>query len=604
MGGFQARGGGGVGIQELQSRQLRPGELRTAIARRDNLSLRIFATVMIALMLQLFVGMGWVWIWAGLYAAAQALELWLIRGVTAPGDRPPAWRRWAVALTPVLTSTIFGFLALPLFASHERFAPTLGGLLLAGALLNVIVVNSGLRSATILAAAPHVFYLLVAPLVARAANPHAPLANGLWFGAVLLIISVAVASRTLQAALHAEAVARDEAERRRHEAEEAVAAKSAFVAMISHELRTPISAILAGAARLHADAPDTASRTHAQLIGDAGGMMRTLLNDLLDLSRLDAGRMAVEQSPFDLRKTVADTLRLWRPDAQKKGLRLRVEGAARLPRWVAGDSMRLRQVLNNLLSNAIKFTSQGAITVRLAVHEDGDRLRLEATVADTGPGIAQADLARLFTPFDQLGSDVVRRHGGSGLGLVISRELARLMGGDLTVTSQPGRGACFRLEILVEAAQPKGESPGSVAIDGARVLAVDDHVVNRRALELILQSFGIQPTLAESAERALELLDSELFDVMLMDVYMPGMDGREATRQLRSGDGPNRDIPVIAVTASATPKDWEACRAAGMNAHVAKPIDPGHLHAALSQVLPDSRGAEAVDARPIPETAG
>jgi signal transduction histidine kinase/ActR/RegA family two-component response regulator len=589
MGGFQARGGGGVGIQELQSRELRPGELRTAIARRDNLPLRIFSTVMIALMLQLFIGMGWVWIWAGLYAVAQALELWLIRGVTIPGDRPPAWRRWAVALVPVVTSTIFGFLALPLFASHERFAPTLGGLLLAGALLNVIVVNSSLRSATILAAAPHVFYLLVAPLVARAANPHAPLANGLWFAAALLIISVAVASRTLQAALSAEAAARDEAERRRHEAEEAVAAKSAFVAMISHELRTPISAILAGAARLHADAPDAASRNHAQLIGDAGGMMRTLLNDLLDLSRLDAGRMAVEQSPFDLRKTVADTLRLWRPDAQKKGLRLRVEGAARLPRWVAGDSMRLRQVLNNLLSNAIKFTAQGAITVRLVVREDGDRLRLEATVADTGPGIAEADLARLFTPFDQLGSDVVRRHGGSGLGLVISRELARLMGGDLTVTSPPGRGACFRLEILVEAAQPEEQREGGAAIDGARVLAVDDHVVNRRAIELVLQSFGIQPTLAESAERALELLESEPFDVMLMDVYMPGMDGREATRQLRASDGPNRDIPVIAVTASATAKDWEACRAAGMNAHVAKPIDPGQLHAALGQVLPEPR---------------
>jgi signal transduction histidine kinase/CheY-like chemotaxis protein len=586
MSGFQTRGGGGVGIQVHQSRELRPGELRTVIARRDNLPLRIFATVMIALTLHLFVGMGWAWIWAGLYGTVQVLEQWLIRGVTAPGARPAVWRRRLMALTPVVTSTIFGFLALPLFASHERFAPTLGGLLLAGALLNVIVVNASLRSATILAAAPHVFYLLIAPLVARAANPHAPLANGLWLGAVLLIISVAVASRTLAAALNAEAAARDEAERRRHEAEEAVAAKSAFVAMISHELRTPISAILAGAARLHADAPDAASRTHAQLIGDAGGMMRTLLNDLLDLSRLDAGRMAVEQSPYDLRKTVADTLRLWRPDAQKKGLRLRVEGAARLPRWVTGDSLRLRQVLNNLLSNAIKFTPQGAITVRLAVRDSGGGLRLEATVADTGPGISEAHLARLFTPFDQLGSDVVRRHGGSGLGLVISRELARLMGGDLTVTSQPGRGACFRLEILAEAATPEDPGPGSVAIDGARVLAVDDHMVNRRALELVLQSFGIQPTLVESAERALELLKSELFDVMLMDVYMPGMDGREATRQLRAGDGPNRDIPVIAVTASATPKDWEACRAAGMNAHVAKPIDPGQLHAALSQVLP------------------
>ncbi|WP_243692231.1 ATP-binding protein [Caulobacter sp. BK020] len=546
---------------------------------------------MIATMLHVFVGMRWVWIWAAVYAAAQLLELALVRALLAPScsgpaDRDKAWAMgWVVVLMPALTSTIFGFLSLPLFASHERFAPTLGGLLLAGALLNVIVVNSSLRSATLSAAAPHVVYLMTVPFVARAANPNAPLAYALWFGVLLLIVSVFVAARTLERALQAEAAAKDEAERRRHEAEEAVAAKSAFVAMISHELRTPISAILAGAARLHSDLPDAGSKIHAQLIGDAGAMMRTLLNDLLDLSRLDAGRMAVEQAPFDLRQAMADTLRLWRPDAQKKGLRLRVEGAANLPRWVAGDSLRLRQVLNNLLSNAIKFTERGAVTVRLAAREADGGLVFEAVVADTGRGLTEEQMARLFTPFDQLAANVAREHGGSGLGLVISRELARLMGGDLTVTSKPGKGSRFRLEVRLKAAQAPGARIGGAVVEGARVLVVDDHVVNRRALELVLQSFGIQPTLAESGERALELLQSEVFEVMLMDVYMPGMDGRDATRQLRAMEGPNRDIPVIAVTASATAKDWEACRAAGMNAHVAKPIDPSQLHAALSEVL-------------------
>ncbi|SFJ42442.1 Signal transduction histidine kinase [Caulobacter sp. UNC279MFTsu5.1] len=555
-----------------------------ALARRGNLHLRVVATVMIAFILHVFMNAGWVWLWAGTYAAAQLVELVLIRQLLR---RPHPGRalRLAVAAMPAITSIIFGFLSVPLFASAVRFAPTLGGLLLAGALLNVIVVNSSLRSATISAAAPHVVYLLIAPFVARAANPQAPLANALWFGVLLLIVSVFVAARTLERALRAEAAAKEEAERRRHEAEEAVAAKSAFVAMISHELRTPISAILAGAARLHSDAPDAASKTHAQLIGDAGAMMRTLLNDLLDLSRLDAGRMAVEQAPFDLRQAMADTLRLWRPDAHKKGLRLRVEGAAHLPRWVAGDPLRLRQVLNNLLSNAIKFTGRGAVTVRLAAREAGDHLVFEAVVADTGRGLTEDELARLFTPFDQLAANVAREHGGSGLGLAISRELARLMGGDLTVTSKPGKGSRFRLEVRLGAAQAPDVRAGGIIVEGARVLVVDDHVVNRRAIELVLQSFGIQPTLAESGERALELLRSEVFDVMLMDVYMPGMDGRDATRQLRAADGPNRDIPVIAVTASATAKDWDACRAAGMDAHVAKPIDPGQLHAALSEVL-------------------
>jgi signal transduction histidine kinase/ActR/RegA family two-component response regulator len=561
------------------------GEMRAALARRGNLYLRVVATVMIALMLHVFMGASWTWLWAGTYAAAQLVELLLIRQLVRD-PHPGRALRLAVAAMPAVTSIIFGFLSLPLFGSAVRFAPTLGGMLLAGALLNVIVVNSSLRSATISAAVPHVIYLLIVPFVARAANPNAPLANALWFGVVLLVVSVFVAARTLERALRAEATAKEEAERRRFEAEEAVAAKSAFVAMISHELRTPISAILAGAARLHSDVPDAASKIHAQLIGDAGAMMRTLLNDLLDLSRLDAGRMAVEKAPFDLRQAMADTLRLWRPDAQKKGLRLRVEGAAHLPRWVAGDSMRLRQVLNNLLSNAIKFTERGAVTVRLSAREAGAGLVFEAIVADTGRGLTDDQLSRLFTPFDQLASNVAREHGGSGLGLVISRELTRLMGGDLTATSKLGKGSRFRIEVAVEAAEAPDVRAGGANIEGARVLVVDDHVVNRRAIELVLQSFGIQPTLAESGERALELLHSEVFDVMLMDVYMPGMDGRDATRQLRAAEGPNRDIPVIAVTASATAKDWEACHAAGMNAHVAKPIDPSQLHAALSEVLP------------------
>lgn len=559
---------------------------RAAASRRANTALRLVATVSVALLLHVYIHMPWVWVWAAVYTAAQLFDLWVSGPVVADPEAPtPRWRRIAMAAAPFVTSAVFGWLALPLFASHQRFAPTLGGMLLAGALLNVIVINVSLRSATLLAAAPHVLYLLVAPLVAKAANPTAPLANALWLGAVLLIVTMAVASRTLDAALRAEADAKDEAERRRYEAEEAVAAKSAFVAMISHELRTPISAILAGAARLHSEVPEASSKVHAQLIGDAGGLMRVLLNDLLDFSRLEAGRMAVEKVPFNLRQVLSDTLRLWRLEVAKKGLRLRVEGVARLPRWAAGDGMRLRQVLNNLLSNAVKFTERGAITVRLDCMDDGARYRLTVAVVDTGPGIPTVQLPRLFTPFDQLSASVVRQHGGSGLGLAISREFARLMGGDLTADSKAGRGATFTFSFVLDHAQAPGAPDKGPSIAGARVLVVDDHVVNRRAIELVLQPFGVEATLAESGEGALELLGTEVFDAVLMDVYMPGMDGRDATRALRAGTGPNRATPVVAVTASATPKDWEACLAAGMDAHVAKPIDPMELYAALAQVL-------------------
>jgi signal transduction histidine kinase/CheY-like chemotaxis protein len=559
---------------------------RAVASRRANTYLRLGATLVIAAMLQIYMQPSWGWIWALVYTLCYTLELWARHPLAMDSSASmPSWRRVLAFVSPFITSTAFGFLSLLLFASHIRFAPTLGGMLLAGALLNVVVVNAGNRTATLVAATPHVLYLLMVPLVAKAANPGANLADMLWFGGLLMIVSVAVASRTLNTALKAEADAKAEAERRRHEAEEAVAAKSAFVAMISHELRTPISAILAGAARLHSEVPEASSKIHAQLIADAGGLMRTLLNDLLDFSRLEAGRMSVEKAPFNLRQTLADTLRLWRPEATRKGLRLRVIGAARLPQWASGDGMRLRQVLNNLLSNAIKFTDRGGVTVSLNASPVGDQLVLTIDVIDTGKGIPEAALPRLFTPFDQLNAAVVRQHGGSGLGLAISRELARLMGGDLTATSAAGHGAHFTLTALLEPAEaPRAEAEGP-SIAGLRVLVVDDHVVNRRAIELVLQPFGVDATLAESGEEALELLGTETFDAVLMDVYMPGMDGREATRTLRAGDGLNKNTPVIAVTASSTIKDWEACAAAGMNAHVAKPIDPVELFTALVQAL-------------------
>ena len=570
----------------MSKTEVRGDVARAAVSRRANTYLRLGAALVIAVILQVYVHSVWGWPWALAYTLCHLFELWARRPLEINPSAPVAtWRRLTAFVAPAITSTAFGALSIMLFSSHIRFAPTLGGMLLAGALLNVVVVNAGDRSATLMAAWPHALYLLIVPFVAKAANPGANLADVLWFGALLMIVSVTVASRTLGAALKAEADAKAVAERRRHEAEEAVAAKSAFVAMISHELRTPISAILAGAARLHSEVHETSSKIHAQLIADAGGLMRTLLNDLLDFSRLEAGRMSVESSAFNLRQALSDTLRLWRPEAARKGLRLRVAGAASLPRWVAGDAMRLKQVLNNLLSNAIKFTERGDVTVVLDARPAGERILLSITVDDTGPGIAEAALPRLFTPFDQLNTAVVRQHGGSGLGLAISRELARLMGGDLSVGTAPSAGARFTLTAMLEPAEAPRAEEEARSINGLRVLVVDDHVINRRAIELVLEPFGVDATLAESGEQALDLLSSEAFDAVLMDLYMPGMDGREATRILRAGDGPNRGVPVIAVTASATAKDWEACAAAGMNAHVAKPIDPVELFGALAQVL-------------------
>jgi CheY-like chemotaxis protein len=200
-------------------------------------------------------------------------------------------------------------------------------------------------------------------------------------------------------------------------------------------------------------------------------------------------------------------------------------------------------------------------------------------------------LERLFTPFDQLDAGMARKHGGSGLGLVISRQLARLMGGDLTASSAPGKGAVFTLSLTLPRAEPEAADPVEFLGPPPRLLVVDDHAINRQAITLVLAPVGIVPETAASAEEGLERLAAEPFDIVLMDVYMPGMDGREATRRLRAHPGPNQDTPVIAITASATARDWEACLAAGMSGHVAKPIEPAQLYAALETALSAARAA-------------
>jgi CheY-like chemotaxis protein/nitrogen-specific signal transduction histidine kinase len=399
----------------------------------------------------------------------------------------------------------------------------------------------------------------------------------------LIMLNIIGAWITTEDARRAEEHAKAEAERRRAEAEAAVEAKSAYVAAISHELRTPISAILAGAAELERTGSASA-RAPAQLIGHAGQMMRALLDDLLDLSKIEVGRMEVEAIAFDLRATVGNALKMWRPQAREKGLRMRIEGARSLPSRVIGDPTRLNQVLNNLLSNAIKFTTAGSVTVKIDCAPAPGGWTVSLSVADTGPGMTADKLDRLFMPFEQLEAGAARKHGGSGLGLAISRELARLMGGDLTATSAPGEGAAFTLHLTLPAAEAAAPEAPPETVE-ARVLVVDDHAVNRQALTLMLAPLGITPVTIGSAEEGLELLAREAFDVVLMDVYMPDMDGRDATRLLRERPGPNQFVPVIAITASATERDWEACRAAGMNGHVAKPIEPARLYAALEDAL-------------------
>mgnify|MGYP001809835125 CR=1 FL=1 len=559
--------------------------LATVVAtRRKHMPVRLVSAFAIAMGLQLAFGWLWAWFWAAGYLAAQLLDHWT--GITLtrkPIDSP--FHAAKVSLITFLPSSIaFGALAPALWQGVDRYGPALAMIVVATAMTNLIAICRGSRIAFAAACVPYGLYLLTLPLMDLSTAPG-PVLSTMMIAVGLVMLNIIGAWLTTEEARRAQDEAHAEAEARRAEAVAATEAKSAYVAMISHELRTPISAILAGAAET-----ERAGHAQGRLIGEAGRMMTVLLDDMLDLSKLEAGRMSVEAVDFDLRQAVLDAVHAWRPQARAKGLHMRIDGARHLPAWVSGDPTRMRQVINNLLSNAIKFTKDGSVTLRLGggLTEAGDHA-VTIAVADTGPGMRPEQLERLFTPFEQLGAQTARTHGGTGLGLMISRELARLMGGDITVASAPGEGAVFTLNLVLPAAEAPATAQAPQAVQ-ARVMVVDDHAVNRQAIALVLAPLGIVPATAASAEEALERLALEPFDVVLMDVYMPDMDGREATRQLRAMKGPNQRTPVIAITASATARDWEACLAAGMTGHVAKPIEPSQLYAALETAL--GEGAE------------
>lgn len=464
--------------------------------------------------------------------------------------------------------------------------------LLAGGIIGAYVSGRWHAAFVVVSSLPLVAYALGLPLYALVAEGSSE-ANLITLAAsALFTLSLVPLWLSSVESERQEAQYRAEIENRRAQAESATAAKSAFIATVSHELRTPISAILAGSAELEQTSPPGPAQANARLILDAGRMMRVLLNDLLDLSKLEAGRMTVEEIAYDFRTLIADQVRFWRTESRKKGVRLQLDNWRGAPPFVASDPTRLRQITNNLLSNALKFTDTGSVTLRFVGAEDrGEQWRLRIEIADTGAGISPIQLSRLFKPFDQGDTSVARTHGGTGLGLSISRDLARLMGGDITAASVVGQGSTFTLWFdvrKVDALESSALTSAETRVDVGRaceILVVDDHEINRRAIGLILGSLDLGITMVTSGAEALAVLERQPFDLVLMDVHMPQMDGREATRRLRRATGPNQATPVIAVTGSVSEDDIAACLAAGMSDWVAKPIEASELFAALERSL-------------------
>jgi signal transduction histidine kinase/ActR/RegA family two-component response regulator len=546
-------------------------------SRRAQARLRIGLAVVLCVGFGGMVGWPFALGWLATYAALQAFEYFVLGRRRLPTAA-------AVALLAA-NSIVFGAYAAMGPLRDGVWGLACGVSLLCGALLNAALTSQKSKIAFLATMSPFVVYLIGMPFAALALGAQAYQALALAASGGLIVGSAWTIWRQAARALIAESEARARAEA-------ADTAKSAFVAMVSHELRTPISAIMAGATEAGRTGSADARRSNLDLISSSARMMRALLDDLLDLSKIEAGKMGAEAVDFDLRRLTLETVRFWAPEARRKALAFRLEGAKRLPAWIRSDPTRLRQILNNLLSNALKFTEAGSITLSVAVR--GERLAL--TVSDTGPGMSPEQLGRLFTAYDQAGDSVARTHGGTGLGLQISRELARLMGGDLTVTSAPGQGAAFTIDLPLRRADPVAAlAETSEASQGLRVLIADDHEVNRRAFSLILEPVCATVTVAEDGRQALDLLAQEPFDLVLMDLNMPRLNGMQATRTLRALPGPNQAVPVIALSASVSPAEQQACLAAGMSAFVMKPVEAQELFRAIGAVLAEAP-AEPADA--------
>jgi len=377
-------------------------------------------------------------------------------------------------------------------------------------------------------------------------------------------------------------------------AEAASEAKSAFLANMSHELRTPLNGVVGMAQALTSDnlAPEQAEK--AAIIARSGGHLLSMLNDVLDLSRIEAGALRVLPEPVDPAAVAAEVCSLFRVSAEQKGLTLSWTCEA-LPERLETDPVRLRQILTNLVANAVKFTDAGAVRVsaRAAPLADGG-WRLEVAVSDTGCGISPEDQARLFERFSQADSSLSRKHGGAGLGLVIARGLARTMGGEITLASTPGEGSTFTASITAGAADVRdAAAPMAVGgvLSGARVLIVDDNEVNRLVARCFVEPAGASVTEADSGQAAIDAFAQSPFDLVLLDVHMPGLGGLETLQILRTL--PGGDAPVIAITADALSGDAARYAAAGMDGYVPKPVDRTTLIQACCAQLQPRRDAAA-----------
>jgi len=378
--------------------------------------------------------------------------------------------------------------------------------------------------------------------------------------------------------------------------------KTQFLANMSHEIRTPLNGVLAMAEVMAMGELAAVQRDRLQIIRQSGGLLLAVLNDVLDLSKIEAGKLTLINEPFELEATVRPVIESFTTMARGKGLDFQVELAPAACGWWEGDADRLHQIIGNLLSNAVKFTPQGSVAATVDIDPASDRLRI--LVRDTGVGIAAEKLPVLFEKFTQADNSATRRFGGTGLGLAICRELTQMMGGTIEVQSREGCGSTFIVELPLARCEAAGAETSDAARpeqEGLRLLAAEDNATNQQVLAAVMESLGIDIDIVPDGKQAVEAWRACPYDLILMDIQMPVMDGIAAAREIRAAeraDGRSR-TPIIALTANALTHQIEEYLGAGMDGHVAKPIEIAKLYEAISTAL----NAAAVGGEPHASSA-
>jgi signal transduction histidine kinase/CheY-like chemotaxis protein len=535
-------------------------------------------------------GLGVSWQAAGFWVAAVIAVEWPLREVTRPMARGLKLSRtegflcMAVYAVAIAAWSAAGAI---LWASNHVACEIAGLAFFAGHLL-YLDTHHGRSIGALIPALP----ALAAPALAPLIVPHFHGTDQILVEVTMLavvghaVVSITVnffEAKRLTEATAEMVVARDEAEL-------ASRAKSAFLATMSHEIRTPLNGVL-GMAQALAARPDLHGEVRAQLdvIRESGEGLLAILNDILDLSRVEAGKLELEDIEFDLAALATGARDTFAPLAGAKGVALDLEVAATAVGVYRGDPTRVRQILHNLISNALKFTEAG----RIAVHVSREAQAVRIAVADSGVGIEGETLSRLFAKFEQADASTTRRYGGAGLGLSICRELAELMGGSIVAQSEPGKGSTFTVSLplvwsgraaAVSAATPAA-APAAAQGPGRplRVLAAEDNPINQLVLRTLLAQVGVEPVVVGDGRAALEAWSREPWDLILMDVQMPVMDGPTAARAIRAAEAKSGRpyTPIVALTANAMSHQVAGYAEAGMDGHVAKPIEAASLFAAL-----------------------